>query len=505
MTTVPDQFYSGCYGLTEVVIPERITKINLLAFSHCSNLRTVVLNTGVSELGLQAFSGCTSLEKVFIDNPLTISAIAFNNCPSSTEFNIAISESEFEEYSDIYENNDYYFGGTHNYGKYFAVVLDPNGGEGAPHSYTKTADETFTVSSDSSAIPVREGFNFIGWNTKPDGSGKTYLPGDKYTENATLNLFAQWRESRIKRLAGSSRNGTAVAISKDVEKAFDGCKAVVLANGWDFADALAGGPLACALDASILLITDDDSDEATFAEIARLGVKDVYILGGKVAVGEAVQKRLENDGYNVNRIAGSTRFETAVKIAEEMDSLRSGKYSGTAFFAYSHNYPDALAISGIASTFNAPILYVNNEGVLDSATEAYVGRCSFDRAFILGGTGAISGAAEGNIEKAGASRADRIAGATRYETCLAINETIKLGAEGNNKISAICVSTGITSPTLLQAVCLRRQTTLRCCLSHPMSLSLTLSGIMSAIISNRTEKYLSSAVRSQSPRLLKKS
>ncbi len=43
------------------------------------------------------------------------------------------------------------------------------------------------------ANPKMEGHTCIGWNTKPDGSGKDFYPGEKVTENITV--YAQWDKS----------------------------------------------------------------------------------------------------------------------------------------------------------------------------------------------------------------------------------------------------------------------------------------------------------------------
>lgn len=47
----------------------------------------------------------------------------------------------------------------------------------------------------NSATPVKKGCKFLGWNTKEDGSGKTYQPGDLYDVNqdgGNATLYAQW-------------------------------------------------------------------------------------------------------------------------------------------------------------------------------------------------------------------------------------------------------------------------------------------------------------------------
>lgn len=47
----------------------------------------------------------------------------------------------------------------------------------------------------NSATPVKKGCKFLGWNTKEDGSGKTYQPGDLYDVNqdgGNATLYAKW-------------------------------------------------------------------------------------------------------------------------------------------------------------------------------------------------------------------------------------------------------------------------------------------------------------------------
>jgi len=71
----------------------------------------------------------------------------------------------------------------------YPVTYNANGGSGAPAAQTKTYNVPLTLSSDE---PIRAGYDFTGWNTKADGSGTDYAPGDLYTGNASLTLYAQW-------------------------------------------------------------------------------------------------------------------------------------------------------------------------------------------------------------------------------------------------------------------------------------------------------------------------
>lgn len=86
----------------------------------------------------------------------------------------------------------------------YTVSYNANGGSGAPSSQTKTYGTNLTLSK---TIPTRDGYKFVSWNTKSDGSGTSYAPGETYTSNAALTLYAIWK-----------RNGTMCLTQDEVTK-----------------------------------------------------------------------------------------------------------------------------------------------------------------------------------------------------------------------------------------------------------------------------------------------
>lgn len=75
------------------------------------------------------------------------------------------------------------------------VIYDPNGGNGSHDPTTGDAGSDITIPSDVNDPFNKPGSILIGWNTKPDGSGDSYEPGDKLPmgdEDETL--YAQWKE-----------------------------------------------------------------------------------------------------------------------------------------------------------------------------------------------------------------------------------------------------------------------------------------------------------------------
>ncbi len=246
------------------------------------------------------------------------------------------------------------------------------------------------------------------------------------------------------RLAGKGRYETAVEISK---AGFETADTVVLAYGLNYADALAGVSLAKAMNAPILLTAQKSLPSETLAEIERLKAKNVIILGGTGAVGEEVEKQLKDKKLNVSRIAGKSRFDTAVFIAQALMTENGNKFPEDVFFVYAFDSADALSVSAAAAVKGSPVLYLKTNGELDDSTSAYLASLKgrVKNAYVIGGTGVIS---DDMMKKAGNALGvtpKRLSGKNRYETCVAVNNTFKDTLNGDS----ICVATGMDFPDAL--------------------------------------------------------
>ena len=74
----------------------------------------------------------------------------------------------------------------------YTVTFKDNGGSGGPGTQTKYYGTNLKLSTTK---PTKKGFTFKNWNTKENGRGTTYNPGDNYSTNAALTLYAQWNKS----------------------------------------------------------------------------------------------------------------------------------------------------------------------------------------------------------------------------------------------------------------------------------------------------------------------
>lgn len=71
----------------------------------------------------------------------------------------------------------------------FTVSYNANGGSGAPAAQTKYANSALALST---AVPTREGHRFLGWAESATAQAATRQPGQSYTENRAVTLYAVW-------------------------------------------------------------------------------------------------------------------------------------------------------------------------------------------------------------------------------------------------------------------------------------------------------------------------
>jgi DNA-binding beta-propeller fold protein YncE len=208
--------------------------------------------------------------------------------------------------------------------------------------------------------------------------------------------------TRLARIAGRDRIETAIAVS---QASFDdqGAGGVVLTRADDYADAVAGTPLAAAVRGPLLLSARDRLPDPVAGELARVLPRGstVYVLGGQAAVSAAVAADVEQLGYRIRRLAGPTRYDTAVAVAEifrdpQLFLLTTG-----------HDFPDALAAGAVPAQRAGAVLLTDGDRAHPATTAFLDGRAG-DR-FAVGGA-----AARAHPE------ATRVAGSTREATAVAV-------------------------------------------------------------------------------------
>ena len=321
----------------------------------------------------------------------------------------------------------------------YAVTTKPTCTAKGKGTYTATFKNTAFAKQTKSIDIAAAGHRFGSWTN----SGFDVSKGARLQTRVCSVCKAKETRSvsgAVVRCAGAGRFETATEISK---AEFTTAKTVILANGMNYADALAGVPLAKKLDAPILLTNTKALDTATADEIKRLKAEKVIILGGKGAISADVEQALQKMGLTTERIAGKTRFGTATAIAEKLNSEPT-----EIIFVYGLNYADALSVSPIAALKNAPIIYLTQDGELNADTAAYLEtiKGKVKTAYVIGGEGVISNDMMNKAASVvGLKTAARIWGANRYSTCIEVNK--KFASTLTGKV--MCVATGLNFPDAL--------------------------------------------------------
>lgn len=410
---IEKEAFAGCHGLTTVVIPNSVRSIGERAFNYCKNLESVVLSDSVKRIGEYAFSECKNLLSVIFGKGVQIiDSFAFDNCSKL--------------------NNVSFHEGLKTIGLCAFQYCNSLTNMTIPRSVTVIED--YGIGSVGGA-GTTEGFVVYCYS---DSATEKYAK--KY--NLDYVLIDQFDKYPV-RISGNNRYATAAAISKNTYKTAD---TVILACGTNYADALAGIPLAKYRKAPILLSSTNSLPAETLTEIQRLGARNVIILGGTGAVSSNVENTLRKKGLEIERIAGKTRYGTAAEIARRINT-----YKGEVVFVYANSFADALSVSTVAAIKGAPILYLNTSGKVNDETAnflySYGG--NYKKGYVVGGTGVIKDEILSGITDIFRWRSDftieRIAGANRYETCIAVNNKFAEVFSSNS----ICVAKGLDFPDAL--------------------------------------------------------
>ena len=275
----------------------------------------------------------------------------------------------------------------------------------------------------------------------------------KGTLSATFKIAPVWQ-----RLWGSTRWTTMASIVQDTFPATSAY--AVVANGENFPDALAASAIAGAYKCPVITTKAASLSKEARGELTRLGVKNVFVVGGTSAVSSATETAIKglNGGVKVTRLSGSTRQTTGTQVLNTVKKLPS--FKGTVIIVSGWGYADALSISPWAYANSAPIMLARptseatakNPAGLTAAQVSAIAACA-NKVVIIGGKNAVPTNVETALTKAGvkSSSITRLAGSNRYATSL---EVAKWALANGSNAEFPVIATGQNFPDALAGAAL---------------------------------------------------
>ena len=265
--------------------------------------------------------------------------------------------------------------------------------------------------------------NTGGSSSGGSGGGSSKPEEEKPLEN-NVQLFS---------MSGKDRYETSTKISKTGWTS--GAKNVVIVNGNEenMVDGLSATPFATIKDAPVLLSNGKTLPASTISELKRLNPTNIYVIGGTASMPESVVSSIKsNTKATVTRIGGSTRYETSLAIAKQIDKIAD---VSKVYISSGTGEVDALSIASVAGREKAPILLTNVNSI-DNKTYDFIRSESIKDAYFIGGDKKISNSVINQVDKvvsADVSK-NRVAGRNRKDTNAAIIKKFYTGSKLNGVV-----------------------------------------------------------------------
>ncbi len=153
-----------------------------------------------------------------------------------------------------------------------------------------------------------------------------------------------------------------------------------------WADAVAVSALANRTGQPTLLSGPDRLPVETRDAITGMGLRSITIVGGSAAIQPVVEQDLRDMGLTVTRLAGASRYETSLRITEEL--LRRGAGTGELWITSGGNYADPLVAGPAAARLGGVLMLADaaNFGAQPVAAFLVRNRTRIGVVRLLGGT-----------------------------------------------------------------------------------------------------------------------
>jgi len=236
----------------------------------------------------------------------------------------------------------------------------------------------------------------------PDSGGGRHGPG-RGVEAAVIDAL-ELAGIATQRVASTDRYSTSRAAAEQYTPGDMGGlgPTAIVASGDVFADALVAGPFAARGHHPVLLTPSGELHTSVADYLESASIEHVVLMGGTAALADAVEKAVADLGASVTRLAGTTRYDTAIKAAEMVtgrygDTTGGRCFTGSTIGLARARVPfDAFSAAPLLARVCAPLLLADPARVPpDTAAYIDAARVSHETVDlrVFGGDAAVSQAA----------------------------------------------------------------------------------------------------------------
>ena len=187
---------------------------------------------------------------------------------------------------------------------------------------------------------------------------KLYLIGGKDVIYETIEKELNKSNIKTERICGVDRYETSISIANKVSELKKSNIAILVNGEYSVADAVSISPIAG--DKNIpVIICKNDQIKLQKEWMKNNDIKNLYIIGGEDVINKAIEKELNIDNINIERIYGKDRYETNAKIIENFyKEVKINKL----FYCKGKNLNkkkeiiDGMLVSPLASKEKSPII-----------------------------------------------------------------------------------------------------------------------------------------------------
>lgn len=315
--------FQGCSALTSLDLSDfetpNITDTHNM-FYECSHLKSLDVSkfdTSHAYIG-GMLSGCTSLSKIVLgEKPFlkgtshSVADLPSPSSPSGSQFMWVCEENpsialDAETLSDSHPS-DKAPAGTWVWEEKpatYTVTFDANGGFGAMAKRTYKVNTEYQLPANSFYLFAKK---FVGWNTKADGTGKSYADGDTVNlakADEKVTLYAQWKDD----LSGTLTNG-------QMEVTMHGNESLTILDllagtQYQVYEETPSGWVLVKQSGESGVIEPLNNAQATFVNEYQPGKTQATIVGTKTVNGDASKVKAGDYSFELSDLGGGMQPET---------------------------------------------------------------------------------------------------------------------------------------------------------------------------------------------------